>query len=55
MKTMKKIKGIIIMMLLSVTVPIHLTSCGSLSNMSDDDAFDVGRGAGILLRNIIDN
>ncbi|MCH5329249.1 MAG: hypothetical protein J1E02_09530 [Coprobacter sp.] len=32
-----------------------LTSCGAFSNMSDEDAFNVGWGAGTLLRNMIDN
>ena len=32
-----------------------LTSCGSLSNMSQEDAWNVGVGAGTFLRNVIDN
>ena len=32
-----------------------LTACGSLSNMSEEDAWNVGYGAGTLLRNLIDN
>lgn len=32
-----------------------LTSCGSFSNMSEQDAWDMGRGIGIGVRQLLDN
>lgn len=32
-----------------------LTSCGSFANMSEQDAYDVGRGLGLTARYLIDN
>lgn len=41
--------------IITLAVLCSLTSCGTLSNMSDQDAFFVGYGAGTLLHYIIDN
>lgn len=38
-----------------LAVSLSVTSCGALMNMSEQDAWDVGYGAGTLLRNMIDN
>lgn len=32
-----------------------LTACGSFSNMSEQDAYDVGYGLGVAARYMIDN
>ncbi len=32
-----------------------LASCGSFANMSEQDAYDVGRGLGLTARYLIDN
>lgn len=44
--------------IIALAVLCSLTSCGAMSNMSDEDAFNIGVGAGTLLRNLgvtIDN
>lgn len=51
---MKKVKSIFIMLLLCAT-SFMVTSCGSMSNMSYEDAYNIGYGAGTILRNMIDN
>lgn len=53
MKQIKSFRGLILMLLLAIS--LLTTSCGSLSNMSYEDAYDIGWGAGVLLRNIVDN
>lgn len=35
-----------------VVATMVTTSCGSLSNMSNEDAYNIGYGAGTLIRNL---
>lgn len=46
---MKKIKSIVLLTIVVFTMV--LSSCGSLANMSEEDAFNVGYGVGTLIRN----
>lgn len=39
----------------AVCCSVCLVSCGSYSNMSDEDAYNVGYGIGTLLRNSVNN
>lgn len=41
--------------IITLAVLCSLTSCGALSNMSYEDAYNVGYGAGTLLYHLIDN
>lgn len=44
--------------IIALAVLCSLTSCGAMSNMSYEDAYNIGYGAGTLLRNLgvtIDN
>lgn len=47
---MKKIKLLFVSLVLVFS--LLATSCGSLSNMSNEDAYNIGYGAGTLLRNL---
>lgn len=50
---MKKLK--ILFTALVLMFSVLLTSCGTMSNMSNEDAYNVGYGVGTLMRNAIDN
>lgn len=52
---MKKFRKFSIGFCAAILAAICLSSCSSLSNMSYEDAYDIGYGAGTLMRNIIDN
>jgi hypothetical protein len=47
---MKKMKIFYATIMLGVMV--MMSSCGSLSNMSNEDAYNVGYGLGTLIRNM---
>lgn len=36
-------------------IALSLNSCSVFANMSEEDAYNVGYGAGTFLRNLIDN
>ena len=55
MKNIKKILWAIVAVTTVALCSSGLTSCGAFANMSDEDAYYVGYGAGTLLRNWIDN
>ncbi len=55
MKVMKKFRKFSIGFCAAILAALCLSSCSSLSNMSYEDAYDIGRGAGTLMRNLIDN
>ena len=44
-------KKIIIAVILAATM-IGVSGCGSFSSMSSEDAYNIGYGAGTLLRNL---
>ncbi len=46
-------KKILLLLALAFTM-LSTVSCGVFSNMSNEDAYNVGYGAGTLIRNIID-
>lgn len=54
-KAMKKIGSYVLVASFLACVAVCMTSCGSFSNMSQEDAYDMGRGIGIGVRHLIDN
>lgn len=43
----------LVLLLASIAImALSVSSCGSLSNMSQEDAWNIGYGAGTLLRNL---
>ena len=52
---MKHIKTLIVMLLLSGSLSFIATSCGALSNMSEEDAYGLGWYTGRAIRTMIDN
>lgn len=54
-KSMKRIRIYLLSFCAAVFALTCLTACGSFSNMSEQDAYDIGYGAGRALRYMIDN
>lgn len=53
---MKKLtKEIIVLAAVCIVSITCLVSCGSFSNMSNEDAYNIGRGIGTATRVLIDN
>lgn len=46
-------KKILILLISMAVLAISSSGCGTFSNMSQEDAYNVGYGAGTLLRNMI--
>ena len=48
-------KKILLTILAVSFTSLCLTSCGSFANMSDKDAYDMGYGIGLGIRQLLDN
>ena len=46
-------KKILILLASIAVLALSVSSCGTFSNMSQEDAYNVGYGAGTLLRNML--
>ncbi|MDE6445635.1 MAG: hypothetical protein K2L06_02085 [Alistipes sp.] len=52
---MKNIRKISLRFCVALCAAVMLTACGSFSNMSEQDAYDIGYGIGRAARYVIDN
>lgn len=52
---MKSIKGMAVLLSVAISAVVLLTSCGSFSNISEEDAYNWGYYTGKAIGSMIDN